>query len=132
MSKIKKGDQKLKIISEEQFTKAEIQIREKEKLVDYRITEYPIDVLVEKYWNGIEDDANEIFVPEYQRDFVWDEKRNSLAHGNERFATVGRDITLEDLRRYYEDVSRYLHHFLQDIHKFLQTKSYLDPNFIRS
>ena len=51
---------------------------EKEKInVDYDTKEYPVEVLVQKYNKNIEDEENELFVPNYQRDFVWSEKRQS-------------------------------------------------------
>jgi len=51
--------------------KVEDQIRTHAKDVDYKIREYPIEVLTNKYLNGSEDGTNEIFVPDYQRNFVW-------------------------------------------------------------
>jgi len=56
---------------------AEEQIRLHSRVVDYAIREYPIEVLVEKYTTGIVDDTNDIFVPDYQRDFVWNPKQRS-------------------------------------------------------
>lgn len=51
---------------------------EKEKgIVDFDTKEYPVEVLVQKYNEKIEDEDNELFVPNYQRDFVWSEKRQS-------------------------------------------------------
>lgn len=56
---------------------AEIQILEKQKVVDYDIKEFTIELLVSKYITGLEEDENEIFIPSYQRNFVWDELRQS-------------------------------------------------------
>lgn len=56
---------------------AEIQIREKKKVVDYNTIEYPIEVIVEKYLSGLDNDANELFIPDYQRALIWDKKRQS-------------------------------------------------------
>jgi len=55
----------------------EDQIRENRKIVDYSIREYPIEVLVDKYLKNIEEGKNEIFVPDYQRNFVWPESNQS-------------------------------------------------------
>lgn len=55
----------------------ENQIIEKKKEVDFDTREFTVEFLVEKYLNNLEKENNEIFVPEYQRDFVWDEDRQS-------------------------------------------------------
>ena len=53
------------------------QIRDLQRDVDYQVREYPIEVVVQKHLKGREDGTNELFVPDYQRDFVWDDKRQS-------------------------------------------------------
>lgn len=55
----------------DQSERAERQIRELSRVVNYEIREYPVEILVNKYLDGIEDDDNEIFIPDYQREFVW-------------------------------------------------------------
>lgn len=55
----------------------ENQILELQKEVAYDSKDYPIEVLVNKYIKDIENDENEIYVPDYQRDFVWSENRQS-------------------------------------------------------
>ncbi|UXU90350.1 DUF262 domain-containing protein [Burkholderia sp. S-53] len=55
----------------------ESQIIELKKTVAYDSKDYTIEILVKKYMDGIEDNENEIYVPEYQRDFVWDNARQS-------------------------------------------------------
>jgi hypothetical protein len=55
----------------------EEQIRAHMRDVDYSIREYPIEVLVPKYLEGAEDGTNELFVPDYQRSFVWATKQQS-------------------------------------------------------
>lgn len=57
--------------------KAEQQIRELQRDVDYQVREYPIEVVVQKHLKGLEDGQNELFVPDYQRDLVWEESRQS-------------------------------------------------------
>ncbi|NEP20649.1 DUF262 domain-containing protein [Moorena sp. SIO3I6] len=56
---------------------AEAEIREKQKPVDYDTKEYPVEILVQKYMDGKDDDTNELFIPDYQREMAWDETRQS-------------------------------------------------------
>lgn len=58
-------------------TEAELQIRDKQQVVDYDTKEYPVEVLVQKYADGLEDDQNEIFIPDYQREMAWSDKHQS-------------------------------------------------------
>ncbi|MCE1204464.1 MAG: DUF262 domain-containing protein [Holophagaceae bacterium] len=64
-------------ISDEHKIRAEQQIRDLQTIVDYDTKEYTVELIVQKYKTGIDDDENELFVPQYQRDFVWDERRQS-------------------------------------------------------
>ncbi|MDY6781420.1 MAG: DUF262 domain-containing protein [Cyanobacteriota bacterium] len=64
-------------ITDECKEKAEAEIREKRKQVDYNTLEYPIEVIVKKYLDGKEEDENELFIPDYQREMAWDEDRQS-------------------------------------------------------
>ena len=59
------------------YQKAEEQIVDKQRIVDFDIKEFTIELLVSKYLNGIETDENDIFIPTYQRNFVWDNDRQS-------------------------------------------------------
>lgn len=59
------------------YQTAEEQILEKQKIVDFDIKEFTIELLVNKYLIGIETDDNDIFIPTYQRNFVWDNDRQS-------------------------------------------------------
>lgn len=63
--------------TEDEILEIESQIREKQKIVDYDVKEYPVEILVSKYTNNAETDENEIFIPAYQRSFVWEEDRQS-------------------------------------------------------
>jgi hypothetical protein len=65
------------MLSEEKLENIEQQILEERKTVDFDTREFTIEFLVQKYLNGIDTENNDIFVPEYQRDFVWDEARQS-------------------------------------------------------
>ena len=56
---------------------AEEEIREKRKPVDYKTIEYPIEILVQKFLDGIDDDTNELFIPDYQREMAWDDEIQS-------------------------------------------------------
>ncbi len=67
----------LSSITERQQQAAEAQIRDKAKQVDYNTLEYPIEVIVQKYCDGLEDDTNEIYIPDYQREIAWDEAHQS-------------------------------------------------------
>ncbi|MFM7458848.1 MAG: DUF262 domain-containing protein [bacterium] len=64
-------------IADSRKDKAESQIEKEEVFVDYDTKEYPVETVVDKYLKGIDEDKNELFVPDYQRDFSWDEKRQS-------------------------------------------------------
>ncbi|MGP1388004.1 MAG: DUF262 domain-containing protein [Thainema sp.] len=64
-------------ITEEQKEAAEAEIREQQKPVDYDTREYPVEVLVQKYLDGHENDTNELFIPDYQREMVWNDKQQS-------------------------------------------------------
>ncbi|MEB3438788.1 DUF262 domain-containing protein [Pseudomonas sp. A2] len=55
----------------------EDQIIELKKAVAYDSKDFTIEILVKKYLDGINENQNEIFVPDYQRDFVWDTSRQS-------------------------------------------------------
>jgi hypothetical protein len=59
------------------YQKAEEQIIDKQKIVDFDIKEFTIELLISKYLTGKENDDNDIFIPTYQRNFVWDEERQS-------------------------------------------------------
>ncbi|WP_107668911.1 DUF262 domain-containing protein [Cyanothece sp. BG0011] len=56
---------------------AEKEIRDNRQVVDYNTIEYPIEVIVDKFLEGQDDDINELFIPDYQREMIWDEKRQS-------------------------------------------------------
>lgn len=63
--------------TEGQRVAAEQQLRAEQQEVDYQTKEFTVELLVSKFLDGAEDDENEIFVPAYQRAFVWDKKRQS-------------------------------------------------------
>jgi hypothetical protein len=68
-----KKAQKIMITADKKLA-AEEEILNEQKIVDYDTREYPVEVIVQKYMQGIEDDENELFIPNYQRDFTWSKK----------------------------------------------------------
>jgi uncharacterized protein with ParB-like and HNH nuclease domain len=64
-------------ITNEKKETAEEEIRNKRKPVDYNTLEYPIEILVQKYLEGIDEDKNELYIPDYQREMAWDDDRQS-------------------------------------------------------
>jgi hypothetical protein len=64
-------------ITDERRENAEAEIREKQQPVDYDTKEYPIEILIQKYRDGLDEDTNELFIPDYQREMTWDEERQS-------------------------------------------------------
>jgi len=65
------------MFSDQQKDLAENQIREQMRIVEYQVREYPVEVLVEKFLKGEDIGQNEVFIPDYQRDFVWSQKQQS-------------------------------------------------------
>ncbi|MGP8288587.1 DUF262 domain-containing protein, partial [Halomonas sp. AOP7-C1-8] len=55
----------------------EAQIQEEKKTVDFDTREFTIEIIAQKYLKDIDSDENELFVPDYQREFVWDDVRQS-------------------------------------------------------
>ncbi|MEQ5840446.1 DUF262 domain-containing protein [Paraburkholderia acidicola] len=66
-----------RFITDEERVAAEEQVRELQTDVDYETKEYTVELIVHKYLDGKDDDTNELFVPTYQRDFVWSTERQS-------------------------------------------------------
>ncbi|MBL4832114.1 MAG: DUF262 domain-containing protein [Aliivibrio sp.] len=56
---------------------SEAAVRKHQREVDYDSKEMTIEMVVDKYHNGLDSDENELFVPDYQRDFVWSIKSQS-------------------------------------------------------
>lgn len=65
------------MLSEAKIQAIEEQITEEKKTVDFDTREFTIEILVKKYLENIEKEENELFVPDYQREFVWDDGRQS-------------------------------------------------------
>ena len=64
-------------VTEQQIIQSEEQIRSLQKVVDYQTKEFTVELLVQKYQDGLEEDENEIYIPAYQRQFVWSIARQS-------------------------------------------------------
>jgi hypothetical protein len=73
----KASDGELPAITEAQKQAAEDQIVAHHKTIDYDTREYPVEVLVQKYLKRLEEDENELFVPDYQREHTWPEDHQS-------------------------------------------------------
>ncbi|MDZ7953539.1 DUF262 domain-containing protein [Nostoc sp. DedQUE09] len=66
-----------KAVSPNSINMAEDQIEERRQEIDYDTREFTIEIIVNKYLEKDDDDLSEIYVPEYQREFVWDITRQS-------------------------------------------------------
>lgn len=64
-------------VTEQQQIEAEAQVVEHHKTIDYDTREYPVEVLVQKYLTRIDEDENDLFVPDYQREHTWPEDHQS-------------------------------------------------------
>jgi hypothetical protein len=53
------------------------QILLEQRDVRFETKEYTIELFVSKYSEGLDKDKNELFIPDYQRDDVWDDKTKS-------------------------------------------------------
>lgn len=61
----------------EKKKKIEDQIEQEQKTISYDMKEFTIELYVNKYLDHIDEDDNELYVPDYQREFIWDEKHQS-------------------------------------------------------
>jgi len=73
----KQKQPKFPAFNKDKAEEGEKQIKEHSRIIDYRIREYPIEILVQKYLEGIGEGDNEIFIPDYQRHYVWPDKNAS-------------------------------------------------------
>lgn len=56
---------------------AEREIRDKQKQINYDTKQYPVEIFVQKYMEGINYRTNKLIIPDYQREIVWDDERQS-------------------------------------------------------
>lgn len=64
-------------VSENKDEIIEKEIQDQQRNISYDTKEYTVEIIVKKYQEGLEEDENEFFVPDYQREFVWDDIRQS-------------------------------------------------------
>lgn len=64
-------------MNEIKLKKIDEQIKSEQQNISYDIKDFTIEYYVQKYLKGEENDDNEIYVPEYQREFIWDVSRQS-------------------------------------------------------
>lgn len=64
-------------LSEYRLKRIEEQIENEQRSVKYDIREFTIEYYVDKYSKGVERDKNELYVPDYQREFIWTDPRQS-------------------------------------------------------
>lgn len=65
------------VMSEVSIERLENEIENQQRNVSFDTKEYTIEIVVQKYLNDLDKNENEFFVPEYQREFVWDDVRQS-------------------------------------------------------
>lgn len=73
------NQEKAKLLSQIEALKekAEGKIRAEQKVADFQTQEFTVELIVSKYGTDLETGENELFIPDYQRDFVWDERKQS-------------------------------------------------------
>jgi hypothetical protein len=64
-------------MTEERNQKIETQIKSEQQSISYEVKDFTIEYYVQKYLDGIDKDDNELYVPDYQREFIWDFGRQS-------------------------------------------------------
>lgn len=64
-------------MTEEKKKLLEEQMDQQRSAIAYDVREFTVEYYVNKYQEGIDDDDNELYVPDYQREFIWDIKHQS-------------------------------------------------------
>ena len=64
-------------MTEEKKNQLEEQMDQQRSVIAYDVREFTIEYYVNKYQEGIDKDDNELYVPDYQREFIWDVKHQS-------------------------------------------------------
>ncbi|MEH2143083.1 DUF262 domain-containing protein [Nostoc sp.] len=75
-------------------------------MVDYDTKEYPVEVLVQKYREGLDEDINELYIPDYQRDMIWPDDHQSKFIESIFLGLPIPYIFVADLRPEEEDLAR--------------------------
>lgn len=65
------------MITEEKLNSIEEQIKAEQQSISYDIKDFTIEYYVQKYLTNEEIDKNELYVPDYQREFIWEVSRQS-------------------------------------------------------
>ncbi|EJL64932.1 DUF262 domain-containing protein [Flavobacterium sp. CF136] len=65
------------MISEEKLNSIEEQIKAEQQSISYDIKDFTIEYYVQKYLTSEEEGDNELYVPDYQREFIWEISRQS-------------------------------------------------------
>lgn len=65
------------ILDEAKLTRIQEQIDNERRAVSFNMREFTIEIYVQKYLQRIDEDDNELYVPDYQREFVWDDYHQS-------------------------------------------------------
>lgn len=68
---------KTSVTEQSKKEKISMQIEIEQKAISYDMKEYTIELYVSKYLKQIDEDENELYVPDYQREFIWDNKHQS-------------------------------------------------------
>lgn len=63
--------------SDDEKSALDKQIQEKQKVTDHEIREFPVSVIVDKFVSGLEEDESELYIPDYQREFIWNEEQQA-------------------------------------------------------
>lgn len=69
--------QALQILDEAKLTRIQEQINNERRAVSFNVREFTIEIYVQKYLQHIDQDDNELYIPDYQREFVWDDIHQS-------------------------------------------------------
>ena len=64
-------------LTESQLKAINDQIESETKPVSFDMKEFTVEFYVNKYLDGVDKDDNELYVPDYQREFVWDDTHQS-------------------------------------------------------
>lgn len=65
------------MITEEKLSNIEEQIKAEQQSISYDIKDFTIEYYVQKYLTNEDTDENELYVPDYQREFIWEVSRQS-------------------------------------------------------
>lgn len=61
----------------DKLKKLEQEIKDQQKITDHEIREFPVSVIVDKFTTDLENDNAELYIPDYQREFIWNVTQQS-------------------------------------------------------